>query len=69
MTTANEIVLTDRQQFTLSLIGEGLSTKEIAARLGVKERTAKAHVDLLRVKFGVKHKRNLVPIALERSKP
>ncbi len=58
-------ILTARQREALALVGEGLSTREIAARLGVTPRAGKAHVDTLRRKFGVDHKRQLIPIALE----
>ena len=57
-----EPVLTDRQREVLVLVGEGLSTGEIGKHLGITQRTAKAHIDVLRHKYGVAHKRQLVPI-------
>jgi len=42
-------VLTDRQREVLTLIAEGLDNAEIAERLGISQRTARAHVsDVLR---------------------
>ena len=55
-----------RQRQVLALIGQGLSTREIAGRLKISERTAKDHVDKLRAKLGVTHKRELIPLARER---
>ena len=54
---------TPRQEQILLLVGEGLSNKEIADRIGLGERTVKHHTDRLRAKLGVKKKRELIPIA------
>jgi DNA-binding NarL/FixJ family response regulator len=44
-----DVVLTDRQREVLTLIAEGLDNAEIAERLGISQRTARAHVsDVLR---------------------
>ncbi len=57
--------LTDRQREVLALIGDGLSHDEVAQRLDLSPRMAKYHADRLRVIFGCKTKRQLIPIARE----
>jgi len=37
-------VLTDREREVLSLVGEGLPNKQIGRRLGISEKTVKAHL-------------------------
>jgi DNA-binding CsgD family transcriptional regulator len=56
------IRFTDRQRQVIQLIAEGCSNEEIADRLGVTARTAKAHCDALRTKLGVTRRRYL-PLA------
>lgn len=53
---------TPRQRQVIQLIAEGCSNDEIAARLGVTARTAKAHCDGLRTKLGVTRRR-YIPLA------
>jgi DNA-binding NarL/FixJ family response regulator len=53
---------TERQRQVVQLIAEGCSNIEIAERLGVSPRTAKAHSDILRSKLGV-DKRRQIPVA------
>jgi DNA-binding CsgD family transcriptional regulator len=63
MTQGMRIVnFTDRQREVVRLIAEGCSNEEIAARLGVTARTAKAHCDTLRTKLGVTRRR-YIPLA------
>jgi DNA-binding CsgD family transcriptional regulator len=50
---------TDRQREVVRLIAEGCSNVEIAARLGISPRTAKAHSDTLRIKLGVSRRRQI----------
>jgi DNA-binding NarL/FixJ family response regulator len=45
--------LTDREQEVLELIGEGLPNKRIAMRLGISEKTVKAHVTRIFQALGV----------------
>src|SRR4051794_19810415 len=45
--------LTDREQEVLELIGEGLPNKRIALRLGISEKTVKAHVTRIFQVLGV----------------
>lgn len=44
---AYRLRLTPRQQEILLLIAEGLTTKVIAARLGVSDRTVKNHINAI----------------------
>ena len=55
---------TQRQRQVVQLIAEGCSNVEIAERLGVSPRTAKAHSDILRSKLGVE-KRRQIPLAFK----
>ncbi len=50
---------TARQQQVIRLIALGCSNAEIADRLGISPRTAKAHSDVLRVKLGVTRRRHI----------
>jgi DNA-binding CsgD family transcriptional regulator len=60
--------MTDKDQFTprqrqvIQLIAEGCSNLEIAERLGISPRTAKAHSDILRTKLRVTRRRH-IPLA------
>jgi len=53
---------TTRQRQVIQLIAEGCSNVEIAERLGVSPRTAKAHSDILRSKLHVSRRRQ-IPLA------
>lgn len=57
MRNATRTTFTDRQREVVRLIAEGCSNDEIATRLGVTARTAKAHCDTLRTKLGVTRRR------------
>jgi DNA-binding NarL/FixJ family response regulator len=59
--------LTEREQHVLQGIFEGLTNKEIAARLAVTESAVKATLQQLFQKTGVRTRSQLVRIALERS--
>lgn len=52
-------VLTERQLQIVELIARGCSNVEIAAKLGISPRTAKAHSDALRQKLGVPRRRQI----------
>ncbi|MEV6490430.1 response regulator transcription factor [Actinoplanes sp. NPDC051633] len=47
------LTLTDREQEVLRLVGEGLPNKSIARRLGISERTVKAHLTSVYQQLGV----------------
>jgi ATP/maltotriose-dependent transcriptional regulator MalT len=53
------IRFTERQRQVVKLIAAGCSNVEIAERLGVSPRTAKAHSDVLRSKLGVSRRRQI----------
>lgn len=53
------IRFTERQRQVVRLIAAGCSNIEIAERLGVSPRTAKAHADVLRNKLGVSRRRQI----------
>jgi non-specific serine/threonine protein kinase len=57
MSNATRIRFTERQREVVRLLAEGCSNDEIALRLGVTSRTAKAHCDTLRSKLGVTRRR------------
>jgi DNA-binding CsgD family transcriptional regulator len=57
MRTDRARVFTARQREVIRLLAEGCSNAEIAVRLGVTDRTAKAHCDALRSKLGVARRR------------
>ena len=51
--------ITDRQREVVALIAAGCSNEEVAMRLGISPRTAKAHADALRQKLGVPRRRQI----------
>jgi non-specific serine/threonine protein kinase len=64
ITLSEGIRFTERQRQVVQLIAEGCSNVEIAERLGLSPRTAKAHSDILRSKLGVE-KRRQIPLAFK----
>jgi DNA-binding NarL/FixJ family response regulator len=50
---APRAALTDREREVLRLVGEGLPNKSIARRLGISERTVKAHLTSIYQQLGV----------------
>jgi len=56
---------TEREQEVLSSVFEGLTNKEIAARIGVSESSVKATLQQLFSKTGVRTRSQLVRIVLE----
>ena len=65
--------LTDREHEVLGLLREGLSNKEIAARLGITVKTVKAHLSSLFAKIGVQDRMQAAlwaeRVALDPSRP
>ncbi len=59
MLTSQPDRFTLRQRQVVHLIARGHSNVEIADRLGISPRTAKAHADALRVKLGVTRRRQI----------
>jgi DNA-binding CsgD family transcriptional regulator len=60
--TTPTLVFTERQRQVVELIASGCSNIEIAERLSISPRTAKAHCDILRQKLGVQRRRQ-IPVA------
>jgi serine-type D-Ala-D-Ala carboxypeptidase/endopeptidase (penicillin-binding protein 4) len=58
--------LTPRQREVLGLIVEGLDNREIAGRLGISERTARAHVSLLLERLGASNRTQAAVAAVQR---
>jgi ATP/maltotriose-dependent transcriptional regulator MalT len=56
------VTITERQRQVVELIAAGCSNDEVADRLGISPRTAKAHSDVLRQKLGVSRRRQ-IPVA------
>lgn len=57
--TESDIKFTERQRQVVRLIAAGCSNVEIAERLGVSPRTAKAHADVVRMKLRVSRRRQI----------
>ena len=58
------VVLTENQRRVLEAT-DGRSINEIAADLGMAPRTVKYYSDVLRHKYGVENRRDLIPIGKE----
>jgi len=56
--------LTDRQRDCVALLAQGLTTREIARKLGISYETAVQHIKDASASFGVKRRANLVIRAL-----
>jgi len=54
-----DIRFTVRQRQVVYLIAQGCSNVEMADRLGISPRTAKAHADVLRMKLSVGRRRQI----------
>jgi DNA-binding NarL/FixJ family response regulator len=48
-----DVLLTDREREVLAVAAEGLTAREMAARLGVRERTVTTHLSRIYAKLGV----------------
>ncbi|HIS39052.1 MAG TPA: response regulator transcription factor [Candidatus Onthousia faecavium] len=53
-------ILTDREREVFSLLVTGLSTKEIALKLEISEKTVRNHISNVMQKLGVKGRANAV---------
>ncbi len=63
---AHAVTLTPREGDTLRLLGRGMQNKEIAAQLGVRERTVKFHIAALMRKLGAGNRTEVVSLATQR---
>ncbi len=59
------ISLTKREQEVLEWVAQGERSKEIAARLGITERTVKAHLTSIYNKLGVDSRASAVAVAMQ----
>jgi two-component system, NarL family, response regulator YdfI len=59
-------LLTDREREVLEGVARGERSKEIAARLGITERTVKAHLDSIFNKLGVDSRAAAVSVAIQK---
>lgn len=62
----NPLALTDREREVLAGVARGERSKEIAARLGISERTVKAHLASIYNKLGVDSRAAATAIATQR---
>ena len=62
---SDEIALTPRESSVLQLLARGRSNKQIAATLGVSERTVKFHVSALFAKLGATNRTEAVTRAIQ----
>ncbi|MBP2324582.1 non-specific serine/threonine protein kinase [Kibdelosporangium banguiense] len=67
--TEAEAVLTRREQQVVELITQGLSNKEIAARLLIAQRTAEGHVEHVLAKLGLSSRTQIAAWAARQQKP
>ena len=58
--------LSERERDVLRLVGDGLSSKQIARRLSIAERTVKFHVNSIMSKLGAENRAQAVAIATRR---
>ncbi|MFC5470472.1 response regulator [Cohnella suwonensis] len=58
--------LSEKERYVLQAIAQGYRNKEIAAEMGISERTVKAHLTSLYNKLGVDTRSQAVAVALER---
>src|SRR5690606_21184367 len=61
--------LSEQERAVLDLIGEGLTNREIAARLYLAEKTVKNYVSRLLGRLGMQRRTQAAGVATERRKP
>jgi two-component system, NarL family, response regulator YdfI len=64
--TRRPLDLTEREREVLTGVARGDRTKEIAARLGISERTVGSHLNSIYAKLGVDSRASAVAVAMER---
>ncbi len=64
--TTGEVTLTEREHEVLTAVARGDRSKEIAARLGISERTVKAYLGSIYAKLGVDSRAGAIAAAAQR---
>lgn len=64
---ADPSLFTDKERFILEAVAKGCRNKDIAADLGIAERTVKAHLTNIFNKLGVNSRTEAIAVALERA--
>lgn len=64
--TAGDVALTEREHEVLTAVARGDRSKEIAARLGISERTVKAYLGSIYAKLGVDSRAAAIATAAQR---
>jgi non-specific serine/threonine protein kinase len=60
------VTLSEREREVAGLVAQGLTSREIAERLVLGERTVETHVDHIRAKLGVRSRAQIATWAVER---
>jgi len=53
------MIITEKEQSIIRLIGQGLTNKEIGSHLGISENTVKSRITILNQKLGSSDRKNL----------
>ena len=65
-TSAEKLLISEKEGIVLQAIARGYRSKEIAADMGISERTVKAHLTNIYNKLGVDSRSQAVAVAIER---
>ena len=65
-TSAAKMLISEKERIVLHAIARGYRSKEIAADMGISERTVKAHLTSIYNKLGVDSRSQAVAVAIER---
>lgn len=56
--------LTDRECEVLTMVSQGLSSKQVAARLGIAPRTVDTYIEHIRLKIGAANRSHMIALAV-----
>ncbi|MEK3659558.1 response regulator transcription factor [Paenibacillus sp. FSL F4-0236] len=65
-TSAEKLLISEKERIVIQAIARGYRSKEIAADMGISERTVKAHLTNIYNKLGVDSRSQAVAVAIER---